>query len=344
MTATAIPADPGFSMKFAPDHVALSEVSPDTFTLTTTPASAKGPHTIAVHGADAAGKTNTICLMLTERSTGGLRITAANLAAKKRSKNLEFILDESGSMKLKLGTSTRIGTARSVLQEVLGKLPDDFNVGLRVYANRYSSLDKRTCTDTQLIAPIAPLDRAKILGIVNNTTPRGETPLVYSVMQAAEDLKAVGGGSIVLVTDGEESCGGDPVAAGQKLKASGIDVTLDIVGFTLTGAQVQDQLTKFAGATGGDYYTAQTRDALASAVTLATLDKLPFTAFDASGKSVAKGEVGGDPVELAPGTYKIVVDAGDLHATATGITIKQGADTSLTLQRKGSTLSLAGRA
>ncbi|HEY3884696.1 MAG TPA: hypothetical protein VGL62_05780, partial [Vicinamibacterales bacterium] len=57
-----------------------------------------------------------------------------------------------------------------------------------------------------------------ILGIVNGTSPRGETPLVYLVMQAADDLKAKGGGSIVLVTDGEESCGGDPAAAGQKLK------------------------------------------------------------------------------------------------------------------------------
>jgi hypothetical protein len=340
LSATVSPGDPSFSTKFAPDSVALTEIASDAFTVTTTAATPAGPHTIFVRGTDAAGKSNAICLALTERTGGGLRIDAGSLTKEKRSKNLEIILDESGSMKLPLGKSTRIATAKAVLKDVLTKLPDDLNVGLRVYANRYASRDKRTCTDTQLVAPIEKLDRGKISGIVNGTTPRGETPLVYSVMQAADDLKAKGGGSIVLVTDGEESCGGDPVAAGQKLKASGIDATLDIVGFTLTGQQVAAQLTKFAEATGGHYYTAQNQAALSSALTIATLDKLPFTAYDAAGKAVASGEVGGESVDLPPGQYKIVVNAGDLKATANGVVITKGKDTTLTLGMKGGALAL----
>ena len=342
LSAAVSPADPTFGMKFAPESVALTEISSDTFSVTTTGASSTKPHTIAVRGTDASGKSNAICLALTERSTGGLRIDAGRLTTRKRGKNLEIILDESGSMKLPLGKSTRIAAAKSVLKDVLAKLPDDLNVGLRVYANRYPSRDKRTCTDTQLVAPIEKLDRGKILGIVNGTTPRGETPLVYSVMQAADDLKAKGGGSIVLVTDGEESCGGDPVSAGQKLKASGVDATLDIVGFTLTGKQVAAQLTKFAEETGGHYYTAQSQAALSSALTMATLDKLPFTAYDTAGKAVASGEVGGDPVELPAGQYKIVINAGDLKATANAVTITRGNDTTLTLSMKAGALALSG--
>ena len=341
LSAAVSPADPTFAMKFAPDSVALTEVSSDTFSVATSNASSTKPHTIAVRGTDTNGKSNAICLALTERATGGLKIDAASLVTQKRAKNLEIILDESGSMKLPLGKSTRIATAKSVLKDVLAKLPGDLNVGLRVYANRYASRDKRTCTDTQLVAPIEKLDRDKILGIVNGTTPRGETPLVYSVMQAADDLKAKGGGSIVLVTDGEESCGGNPVAAGEKLKASGVNATLDIVGFTLTGRQVAAQLTKFAEATGGHYYTAQNQAALSSALTMATLDKLPFTAYDAAGKAVASGEVGGDPVELPPGQYRITVNAGDLRATANAVTITQGKDTALTLSMKAGALALA---
>ena len=340
LSATVSPADLSFSMKFAPDSVSLTEMSADTFTLITTDATPAGPHTIAVRGTDTNGKSNALCLTLTERKGGGLRIDAATLTKQKRSKNLEIILDESGSMKLPLGKSTRIATAKSVLKDVLAKLPDDLNVGLRVYANRYPSRDKRTCTDTELVAPIARLDRSRILTIVNGTTPRGETPLVYSVMQAADDLKAKGGGSVVLVTDGEESCGGDPVAAGLKLKASGIDATLDIVGFTLTGRQVAAQLTKFAEATGGHYYTAQNQAALSSALTIATLDKLPFTAYDAAGKAVASGEVGGDSVELPPGQYRIVVNAGDLKATANSVIISRGKDAVLTLAMKAGVLTL----
>lgn len=342
LTATSSPADPTFAMTFAPNSVALTEISADTFTIATTAASSAHAHRITIRGTDTSGKSNALELSLIDRATGGLRIDASTLTTQKPRKNLEIILDESGSMKLPLGRVTRIAAARSVLKDVLAKLPDDLNVGLRVYANRYTSRDKRTCTDTELVAPIEKLDRGRILDLVNKTTPRGETPLVYSVMQAADDLKAKGGGSIVLVTDGEESCGGDPAAAGQKLKASGIDATLDIVGFTLTGKQLQGQLSRFAEATGGHYYTAQNQTALSSALTIATLDKLPFTAYDAGGKSVATGDVGGDPVELPPGQYKIVVTAGDLHAIANGVTIAQGKDSTLTLTLKAGVLALAG--
>ena len=79
----------------------------------------------------------------------------------KPTKNLEIILDLSGSMKSRLGNSTRIETARKVLAEVLTKIPDDFKVGLRFYGNRYGSRQKETCTDTQLVAPIQKLDRAR---------------------------------------------------------------------------------------------------------------------------------------------------------------------------------------
>ncbi len=73
--------------------------------------------------------------------------------------------------------------------------------------------------------------------IVDSTRPRGETPLVYSVLQAVNDLKAVGGGSVALITDGEESCGGDFTAARNTIRASGLDFRLSIVGFTLEGGR-----------------------------------------------------------------------------------------------------------
>ena len=194
--------------------------------------------------------------------------------SKTPSKNLEIILDASGSMKMPLGKNTRIGTARQVLREVLAKLPDDFNVGLRVYAHRYSSRQKETCTDTELMLPIQKLNRQQIISIVDNLRPRGETPLVYSVLQTPADLKAVGGGSVILITDGEETCGGNPVKAAEELKNAGIPLTLNIVGFTLTGKRVQQELSAFAETTGGHYYTAQNGEALARALMIAATEKL----------------------------------------------------------------------
>jgi len=133
--------------------------------------------------------------------TGELQITTdmtPERAATRR--NLEIVLDLSGSMKLPLGGSTRIEVARRALHDVLEKIPGDFNVGLRVYAHRYSARQKETCTDTELVSPIAPLDRRRILSIADRLQPRGETPLVYSILQAPADLRAAGGGSVIVIT------------------------------------------------------------------------------------------------------------------------------------------------
>lgn len=252
---------------------------------------------------------------------GGLQITTElppeKMAARR---NLEIVLDASGSMKAALGKSTRIATARQVLRDVLAKIPDDFNVGLRVYARRFSARQKETCTDTELLRPIAKLDRQQIASTVDGIVPRGETPLVYSILQAPADLKAVGGGSIIVITDGEETCGGDPVKAAEQLKEAGMPITLNIVGFTLTGKKVEQQLSQFAEATGGRYYSAQDGAALSRALGRAALTRFPYTVYDAKGTQVAAGLAGPLMEALPPGDYKVVVQAGDNELT-TNVTL-----------------------
>jgi hypothetical protein len=161
---------------------------------------------------------------------GALKITKQE-RDKPPAHNLSIVLDVSGSMNTKLGGTTRWKTALGVLDEVVKALPDDLNVGLRVYGHRQSSKSPQTCKDTELLAPIAKLDRARIVQAANRLKPRGETPLIYSIMQATADLKAAGGGSVILITDGEESCKGNAKAAASEIAASGVNVTLNIVGF-----------------------------------------------------------------------------------------------------------------
>jgi hypothetical protein len=272
-------------------------------------------------------------------TTGNLQIVAETDPAKTvAARNIEIILDCSGSMLSPLGKSTRIGTARQVLRDVLAKIPDDFNVGLRVYANRYSWKDmKNSCTDTQLLLPIQKLDRQRILSTVDNLKPRGDTPLVYSVLQTPADLKAVGGGSVIVVTDGQETCHGDPLKAAEELKAAGVPVTLNIVGFTLKGkekADVERMMTPFAEATGGHYYYAENGEALARALSIAALNKFPYEVFDSTGLQVAKGQAGPLSEALQPGEYKVVAHAGEQELTE-NVTIKARIDTVLKIVRKG---------
>ncbi len=224
-------------------------------------------------------------------------------------RNLEIVLDVSGSMNIKLDDGNRWQVALKALKEVVDTLPEDLNVGLRVYGHRYSSKSAQTCQDTELLVPIAKLDRERIMKVATGLKPRGETPLIRSVLKSVGDLKAAGGGSVILITDGEESCKGNAKTAAKEIKASGVNVTLNIVGFTLTSETVENELGTLAGSTGGRYYGAQDGEQLARAVKLAALQRLPYDVLDASGKVLASGQTSELSRELAPGQYRVRIDA-----------------------------------
>ena len=114
---------------------------------------------------------------------------------------------------------------------------------------------------------------------------------------------------MILITDGEESCKGDSKAAAAEIAASGVDVTLNIVGFTLTGEAVENELGTLAGSTGGRYYGAQDGAQLSRAVMLAALSRLPYDILDGSGKVLVSGQTSELSRELAPGKYRIRIDA-----------------------------------
>jgi hypothetical protein len=261
--------------------------------------------------------------------TGALQIVKQQ-GEKPPTRNLEIVLDVSGSMNTALGTSTRWKTALEVLKQVVDTLPDDFNVALRVYGHRYSSKSAETCTDTELVVPLAKLDRARVLSQATRLRPRGETPLVRSILQTMGDLRAGGGGAVILITDGEESCKGDPTAAAAELKASGLDVTLNIVGFTLTGKDVEAQLSTLAGSTGGRYFGAQDGAQLSRALMLASLQRLPYDIVDAAGKMIVSGETSPLGRELPPGSYRLRIDALG-QALEAPVTIVPNQTTSLTV-------------
>jgi hypothetical protein len=133
-----------------------------------------------------------------------------------------------------------------------------------------------------------------------------KTPIGASLEQVANDLAGVGGPKIVvLVTDGEETCGGDPGAAIQSLIDQGIDVQVNIVGFALDDDALRAQFADWARIGNGTYFdatnAAELDDAIAKAV------QAPVRVLDADGNVVASGIVGGEPIDLPPGTYTIVV-------------------------------------
>jgi Mg-chelatase subunit ChlD len=178
--------------------------------------------------------------------------------------NVLFIFDASGSMKKKLESGeTRVAVAKRAMSEALGGMPADVRLGLLMYGHRKA----KDCTDIELVSPIGADDAATIAGRIEAAPAKGETPIAEALKQAVRSFAALKGQSnrIVLVTDGIEECGGDPCAAARAVSDAGLDLKVDIIGFTLTEKQRQT-VQCVADATGGQYYDAQDVTGLTAAL------------------------------------------------------------------------------
>ncbi len=185
-------------------------------------------------------------------------------ASARAESNVLFIFDASGSMKKKLESGeSRIAVAKRAMGEALGNMPADVRLGLLMYGHRKA----KDCTDIELVSPIGADDAAAIAGLIEAAPAKGETPIAEALKQAVRSFAALKGQSnrIVLVTDGIEECGGDPCAAAQAVSAAGLDLKVDIIGFTLTEKQRQT-VQCVADATGGQYYDAQDVTGLTTAL------------------------------------------------------------------------------
>lgn len=155
---------------------------------------------------------------------------------------IELVLDASGSMWNKLEDGRyRIDAAKAVLTDFIAQVPANPNlrIGLRIYGARVHYSKPGACEDSVLVAPIAALDRPRLLKEVRETRAVGATPLAHSLNLAAQDFRESGKKQVIVCTDGEESCGGDVAAAVAALKALGADVDVRFIGIGLPAAAAQ---------------------------------------------------------------------------------------------------------
>ena len=173
------------------------------------------------------------------------------LAASPRA-NIVFILDGSGSMWGQIEGKAKIDIAKEVLTGLIKDLPAGVDVGLVVYGHR----SKGDCNDVEELAPLGAPDKAALIEKVNAISPKGMTPITLSVRMTVEKLKALEQETtVLLVSDGEETCKGDPCALVKELKASGIKFVMHVIGFDVS-AKEKAQLECLAKAGGGRYFAA----------------------------------------------------------------------------------------
>jgi len=186
-----------------------------------------------------------------------------------------IVLDASGSMWGQIDGRPKLEIAREALGSVLSGLDPATEIGLMAYGHR----EKGSCEDIELVVPPAAGTAQAITDAANKMKFLGKTPLTEAVRRAAAELKSTEEkATVILITDGIETCQADPCALGAELEASGVDFTAHVVGFGLT-AEEGATVACLAENTGGKYIQAKDAgslvEALKTAVAVVEPEPLP---------------------------------------------------------------------
>lgn len=172
-----------------------------------------------------------------------------------------LVLDASGSMGEASGTGTRMEEAKDAIAGFVDTLPEGSTVSLRVYGHEGDNTNagrSESCAATGTIYA-GPADTDELSAQLEAVTPTGWTPLASAIGAAEGDIPAESTDGIVyVVTDGIETCGGDPVSAAEGLAASGIRPIVNVIGFQAGDAD-QEALAAIATAGGGEYTQADSK-------------------------------------------------------------------------------------
>jgi Ca-activated chloride channel family protein len=144
-----------------------------------------------------------------------------------------FLLDGSGSMNGDWNNQVRFVAAKGILENLIDSLKTfpTVQLGLRVYGHQ-SQKDLNNCKDTKLETPFSVGNHQAIKDKLGNIQPKGVTPLAYSLEQAAGDFPTDPNSRniIIIITDGLESCGGDPCKISLALQKKNIFLKPFVVG------------------------------------------------------------------------------------------------------------------
>lgn len=229
---------------------------------------------------------------------------------------VHVIYDASGSMGQLLldGSASRHAVARRTLTALVEEILEP---GTPFALRAYGHLAPMSC-DSALVYPLAPLERAAARAAIERVEPKllSGTPLAATIAALASDLRgSTGPKTVILLTDGEESCGGDPEAAIRALRLHDDDVRLSIVGFDVVSdddATMRSNFAAWAELGGGVFLEAETAGQLRAALQIAAVQRglARFEVVDAAGVVIASGVVDGEPVPLKAGRYQLRIIGG----------------------------------
>ena len=194
-----------------------------------------------------------------------LLTTFATVIAAQERPNTVLVMDGSGSMWGQIDGVAKMTIAQDVVEELLSDFPADQGLGLTVYGHR----ERGECKDIETVVAPAIGTARRITDAVNAIKPLGKTPMTDAVIAAAQALRYTEEkATVILVSDGVETCNPDPCAAARLLEEAGIDFTAHVIGFDVgSDAEALAQMKCIAEETGGKFLTADNADQLTEALT-----------------------------------------------------------------------------
>ncbi|MGL1921017.1 MAG: VWA domain-containing protein [Hyphomicrobiales bacterium] len=175
-----------------------------------------------------------------------------------------IVFDASGSMWGQINGKSKIEMARDAFANLENTwIGRENRLGLIAYGHRR----KGDCGDIETLVEPTIGALSAVSAAVENLRPKGKTPLSAAVKLAAQKLGyQEAAATVILFSDGIETCNADPCALADELAREGIDFTAHVIGFGLTKKEDRAQLQCIANNTGGQYFDAKDANGVADAL------------------------------------------------------------------------------
>lgn len=173
-----------------------------------------------------------------------------------------LVLDASGSMRGRVGGRQKMKIAREALNEMVAKWDPKSQLGLMAYGHTR----KGDCTDIEILISPAKKDEGGFRRAAKKLRPRGMTPLTEAVARAAAALRSSERkATVILISDGKETCEADPCEVGRRLQREGVDFTAHVIGFDVPKEDTAG-MRCLARVTGGLFIEARDAEQLSAAL------------------------------------------------------------------------------
>jgi len=212
--------------------------------------------------------------------------------------NVEVLMDSSVRMNEAIGQSIKLDLAKFGLSELIQSLPQTVKLSARVYGAESFSAE-RNCSDSALLKNPA--------NDIPTVEGRGTSPLAYSLKMLEQDLKKSQGSRVaLLIADGWDRCGQDPLEVATQLAKQGDRIRLHVIYFSDVDPGTESLLKKLAEVMGGRTYRVRNEEEMSRAIRDAM--QVSFTLYDFKNAAVINQPLSQNPFAVRSGDYRLEID------------------------------------